>query len=40
VTCENGCLVDEAKQAFVLARATALAPAEQRHLDRRLASLD
>jgi hypothetical protein len=32
--------VDEAKQAFVLARATALAPAEQRHLDRRLATLD
>lgn len=31
---------DDAKRAFVLARATALAPAEQRHLDRRLATFD
>lgn len=31
---------DEARLAFVAARALALAPAEQRHLDRRLASLD
>ena len=30
---------DEARQAFVVARATALTPAEQRHLDRRLAAL-
>ncbi len=31
---------DDAKRAFALARATAVAPAEQRHLDRRLAALD
>ena len=32
--------VAEARQAFVLARATAFTPAEQRHLDRRIAALD
>ncbi len=31
---------DDAKRAFVLARATALTPVEQRHLDRRLAAID